>query len=163
MTTFSRACIPDSKPMRSSASWLHAAWTLCCLKRIFRIEGLSTFLARNAFDGDRRGSGGRLHCAELSPLPSLDLSGGVAVFVYGSRGLGMPDKLMQTTKVAGEGKTLHAKKFWPHELILGLLPLFIGFEVMLWAVYLPLATRGLPIFACSTPTDTCCARATLPN
>jgi hypothetical protein len=58
----------------------------------------------------------------------------------------MPDKLMQTTKVAGEGKTLHARKFWPHDLVLGLLPLFIGFEVMLWTVYLPLATRGMADF-----------------
>ena len=38
------------------------------------------------------------------------------------------------------------KRFWPHDLALGLLPLLIGFEVLLWTVYLPLATRGVADF-----------------
>ncbi len=54
--------------------------------------------------------------------------------------------MMPATTVAGEGKTLPTKKFWPHELVLGLLPLLIGFEVLLWTVYLPLGTRGIADF-----------------
>jgi Glycosyltransferase family 87 len=54
--------------------------------------------------------------------------------------------MMLTTVVAGEGKTVRARKFWPHELVLGLLPLLIGFEVLLWTVYLPLETRGIADF-----------------
>jgi hypothetical protein len=54
--------------------------------------------------------------------------------------------MMPATAVAGEGKTLRARKFWPHDVVLGLLPLLIGFEILLWTVYLPLETRGFADF-----------------
>ena len=48
--------------------------------------------------------------------------------------------------VVGESKTSRAQKFWPRDLVLGLLPLLVGFEVLLWTVYLPLGTRGIADF-----------------
>jgi hypothetical protein len=54
--------------------------------------------------------------------------------------------MMPATAVSAKGKTLLAKKFWPHDLVLGLLPLLIGFEVLLWTVYLPLEARGIADF-----------------
>jgi hypothetical protein len=54
--------------------------------------------------------------------------------------------MMPATAVAAEGKTLPAKKFWPHDLVLGLLPLLIGFEVLMAFIYLPPALRGLDDF-----------------
>jgi glycosyl transferase family 87 len=50
------------------------------------------------------------------------------------------------TAVACEGDTLRAGKSWLHDLILGLFPLLIGFEVLLWTVYLPLGIRGIADF-----------------
>jgi len=38
------------------------------------------------------------------------------------------------------------KHFWPRELVLGLLPLLIGFELLLWIVYLPSGLHGLAVF-----------------
>jgi len=38
------------------------------------------------------------------------------------------------------------KQFWPRELVLGLLPLLIGFEILLWTAYLPLGLRGMADF-----------------
>ena len=39
-----------------------------------------------------------------------------------------------------------ARSFWPRELVLGLLALVLGFEVLLWTVYLPLGTHGVADF-----------------
>jgi hypothetical protein len=39
-----------------------------------------------------------------------------------------------------------AKKFWPHDLVLGLLPLLIGLEMLLATYYVPLALQGLDDF-----------------
>lgn len=39
-----------------------------------------------------------------------------------------------------------SEHFWPHDLVLGLLPLLLGFQVLLWTVYLPLGTRGIADF-----------------
>ena len=38
------------------------------------------------------------------------------------------------------------KSFWPRELVLGLLPLLIGFELLVWTAYLPLGLRGIADF-----------------
>lgn len=38
------------------------------------------------------------------------------------------------------------KTFWPRELLLGLLPLLLGFEILFWAIYLPLGLRGVADF-----------------
>jgi len=38
------------------------------------------------------------------------------------------------------------KQFWPRELVLGLLPLLVGFEILLWTAYLPLGLRGVADF-----------------
>src|SRR6267378_1580279 len=38
------------------------------------------------------------------------------------------------------------KQFWPRELVLGLLPLLIGFELLVWTAYLPLGLRGIADF-----------------
>jgi hypothetical protein len=38
------------------------------------------------------------------------------------------------------------KQFWPRELVLGLLPLLIGFELLVWTVYLPSGLHGLAVF-----------------
>jgi hypothetical protein len=50
------------------------------------------------------------------------------------------------TTLAEEGKAWRLRKFWPHDLVLGLFPLLIGFEVLLWTVYLPLGTQGIADF-----------------
>jgi hypothetical protein len=54
--------------------------------------------------------------------------------------------IMPATAVTRESEILRARNFWPHDLILGLLPLLIGFEVLLWTVYLPLGMRGIADF-----------------
>jgi hypothetical protein len=54
--------------------------------------------------------------------------------------------MMPANTVAGEGKPLPVKKFWPHDLVLGLLPLLIGFEVLLAVLYVPPALQGLDDF-----------------
>jgi hypothetical protein len=38
------------------------------------------------------------------------------------------------------------KQFWPRELALGLLPLLIGFELLVWTAYLPSGLHGLAVF-----------------
>ena len=38
------------------------------------------------------------------------------------------------------------KQFWPRELVLGLLPLLIGFELLVWTAYLPSGLHGLAVF-----------------
>src|SRR6266496_6755946 len=50
------------------------------------------------------------------------------------------------TAVVGEGKTLPAKRFWPHDLVLGLLPLLFGFQILVAIVFVPIALRGLADF-----------------
>ena len=54
--------------------------------------------------------------------------------------------MMPAGAVAGEGKPLPAKKFWPHELALGLLPLLVGLELLLAFLYVPRALQGLDDF-----------------
>jgi hypothetical protein len=54
--------------------------------------------------------------------------------------------MMPATAVSGEDKTLPAKKFWPHDLVLGLLPLLVGFQMLLAIMYVPQALRGLDDF-----------------
>jgi Glycosyltransferase family 87 len=54
--------------------------------------------------------------------------------------------MMPATAVGAEGKAPPSKKFWPHDLALGLLPLLIGFEVLMAFVYVPPALRGLDDF-----------------
>jgi Glycosyltransferase family 87 len=54
--------------------------------------------------------------------------------------------MMLASEVAPESPSPRPRKFWPHDLILGLLPLLLGFEVLLWTVYLPLGTRGIADF-----------------
>ena len=41
---------------------------------------------------------------------------------------------------------MREKQFWPRELVLGLLPLLVGFEILLWTAYLPLGLRGVADF-----------------
>lgn len=36
--------------------------------------------------------------------------------------------------------------FWPRELLLGLLPLLIGFQIIAWIIYLPISLHGLADF-----------------
>jgi Glycosyltransferase family 87 len=38
------------------------------------------------------------------------------------------------------------QSFWPHDLVLGLLPLLLGFHVLLWFTYLPLGQQGFADF-----------------
>jgi Glycosyltransferase family 87 len=54
--------------------------------------------------------------------------------------------MMSATATAGEAETLRARRFWPHDLILALIPLLVGFEVLVWTVSLPLGARGLADF-----------------
>jgi Glycosyltransferase family 87 len=54
--------------------------------------------------------------------------------------------MMPASAVAGDSKSLPAKKFWLHDLVLGLLPLLIGFEVLLAFLYVPPALHGLDDF-----------------
>jgi hypothetical protein len=54
--------------------------------------------------------------------------------------------MMPATAVAGRENRLAVKKCWPHDLVLGLLPLLIGFEVLLAILYMPPALRGLDDF-----------------
>ncbi len=54
--------------------------------------------------------------------------------------------VLPATAVVGEGKTLPARKFWPHDLILGLLPLILSAQALLWAAYLPEGLRGIADF-----------------
>ncbi len=39
-----------------------------------------------------------------------------------------------------------AKRFWPHDLVLGLLPLLFGFQILVAIVFVPIALRGLADF-----------------
>jgi hypothetical protein len=54
--------------------------------------------------------------------------------------------MMPATAVAGESKTPHSMKRWPHDLVLGFLPLLLGLEVLVAIIYLPLALRGVADF-----------------
>jgi hypothetical protein len=56
------------------------------------------------------------------------------------------EPMMLATTVAEGAKTLRAKKFWPHDVLLGLLPLLLGFQVLVAIVYVPMALRGLADF-----------------
>jgi Glycosyltransferase family 87 len=53
---------------------------------------------------------------------------------------------LTATAAVGEGKTLSARKFWPHDLILGLLPLILSAQALIWAAYLPEGLRGVADF-----------------
>jgi hypothetical protein len=50
-----------------------------------------------------------------------------------------------TTPVSST-RPLPARKFWPHDAVLALFPALIAFEVLVWTISLPLATRGLADF-----------------
>jgi hypothetical protein len=51
------------------------------------------------------------------------------------------------TQVTDENLTRADKKqFWPRELLLGLLPLLIGFQLLVWSSYLPAGLRGIAVF-----------------
>jgi hypothetical protein len=54
--------------------------------------------------------------------------------------------MMPASAVAEEGKPQPRRKFWPHELVLGLLPLLIGLEGLLAVLYVPPALHGLDDF-----------------
>jgi hypothetical protein len=56
--------------------------------------------------------------------------------------------MIQSTasEVAGNPPARRKKQFWPRELVLGLLPLLIGFEMLIWIAYLPLGLRGVAVF-----------------
>jgi Glycosyltransferase family 87 len=54
--------------------------------------------------------------------------------------------MMLASAVAGEGRALPAKKFWPYDLALGLLPLLVGLELLLAFLYVPPALHGLDDF-----------------
>src|SRR5260370_5126039 len=38
------------------------------------------------------------------------------------------------------------KQFWPRELVLGLLPLLIGFAILVWIAYLPSGLHAVAVF-----------------
>src|SRR5260370_36656716 len=38
------------------------------------------------------------------------------------------------------------KKFWPRERVLGLLPLLIGFAILVWIAYLPSGLHAVAVF-----------------
>jgi hypothetical protein len=48
--------------------------------------------------------------------------------------------------VGEEGGTGRTKRFWPHNLLLVLLPFLLGFEVMVWTISLPFGERGIADF-----------------
>lgn len=48
--------------------------------------------------------------------------------------------------VGTEIKAPAPPKFWPHELILGLLPLLIGLQILVWINYVPASLRGITDF-----------------
>lgn len=54
--------------------------------------------------------------------------------------------MMPASAVAGEGRALPAKKFWPYDLALGLLPLLVGLELLLAFLYVPPALHGVDDF-----------------
>ncbi len=54
--------------------------------------------------------------------------------------------MMSTVAVAGEGRKSSPKKFWPHELLLGLLPLILSAQALFFAAYLPAGPRGIADF-----------------
>jgi hypothetical protein len=51
-----------------------------------------------------------------------------------------------TSALSGDNETFARTKFWPHDAVLGLLPLLLGFQILLATVYVPLALRGLADF-----------------
>jgi Glycosyltransferase family 87 len=54
--------------------------------------------------------------------------------------------MMPATTLAQESRSLRPRKFWPHDLILGLLPLILSAQALLWAAYLPAGLRGIADF-----------------
>jgi hypothetical protein len=54
--------------------------------------------------------------------------------------------MMPSIAVAEESGAQEARKSWPHDLVLGILPLLIGIEILLWTAYLPLGLRGFADF-----------------
>ena len=62
---------------------------------------------------------------------------------YNPRGyrFSMPSASASTSQTA-----LLREKFWPHELLLGLLPLLIAVELLVWIAYLPLTMKGIADF-----------------
>src|SRR5208282_3115986 len=44
------------------------------------------------------------------------------------------------------GNTLPAKRFWPQNVVLRLLPLLVAHQVLLASIFVPLALRGLDDF-----------------
>jgi hypothetical protein len=54
--------------------------------------------------------------------------------------------MMPASTLARESRSLRPIKFWPHDLILGLLPLLLGFQMLVAIVYVPMALRGLADF-----------------
>lgn len=57
---------------------------------------------------------------------------------------------IMTPVAPGKPKEGHASeatpRFWPRELVLGLLPLLVLLEILAWAVYLPVGLRGVADF-----------------
>ena len=53
---------------------------------------------------------------------------------------------MSSTSAPGSVASLPKGKFWPHELLLGLLPLLIAVELLVWMAYLPLTWKGIADF-----------------
>ena len=54
--------------------------------------------------------------------------------------------MMPASAVAAEGGPLPPRKFWLHDLVLGLIPLLIGLELLLATYYVPRALQGLDDF-----------------
>ena len=54
--------------------------------------------------------------------------------------------MMPGIAVREESGTPQTRKFWPYDLVLGILPLLIGIEILLWVAYLPLGLRGFADF-----------------
>jgi hypothetical protein len=54
--------------------------------------------------------------------------------------------MMATSALSRQNETFTASKFWPHDAVLGLLPLLVGFQILLAVVYVPLALRGFADF-----------------
>jgi Glycosyltransferase family 87 len=55
---------------------------------------------------------------------------------------------MTTTPPTAESESLTKSKkpFWPRELVLGLLPLLLGFQALVWISYLPSGLHGIAVF-----------------
>lgn len=55
--------------------------------------------------------------------------------------------MMPVSTLARESRSLRPRKFWPHDLILGFLPLILVLQVAIWSVFLPKGgLRGIADF-----------------